>query len=324
MMLTRASSPSVRLAMTLNFASEGSVLAQAQADNYFAGLRLSPASVANLRWNRTTNDVAVPMDKQAFTRQILDAVAPRRIDGTAAVSVGASSAPPTQRAARELRLKLDSLTAERRFGWELSDWGNDDISCGGDGLDATLPQPKHIKRSAFPVHSFTRDGENYNMSPDRTFVKFDLSRPGQWPRSYIANVFIAERDASGGFIEFLQKLWEAIGPQVISLTTTLILGALGYAAGTGAAAGAAAGSVAPLVGTILGAIVGAILGLLVAWLLDSLRDDIFESPDNPLAVILPDPTALFENNSLKSPKYIADFERGAARYLLRYYWELSY
>ena len=40
MMLTRASSPSVRLAMTLNFASEGSVLAQAQADNYFAGLRL--------------------------------------------------------------------------------------------------------------------------------------------------------------------------------------------------------------------------------------------------------------------------------------------
>ena len=205
------------------------------------------------------------------------------------------------------------LKALQRVGWEISDWGDDKITCGGDGLDSVQ---HHHKVNQFDIHTFKKDGEDYDIKPNERFVKFDLSG-NVWPRTFIANVFLAERDADGGFLKFLQDLWEAIGPQVIQIASTLTIAAAGGAVGAAAGTG-----VEPVVGTIIGAIVGAVIALLVNYFLDSLKDDIFESPDNPLTCLLESPQSRFPGNQLRSPIYTQDFRLNSARYQMKYYWEL--
>jgi hypothetical protein len=38
-----------------------------------------------------------------------------------------------QKLPKELHLKFARLKAVRRFGWEVTDFGDDNIACGGDG-----------------------------------------------------------------------------------------------------------------------------------------------------------------------------------------------
>jgi len=132
----------------------------------------------------------------------------------------------------------------------------------------------------------------------------------------MAIVFIAEQDAPGGFIDFLHLLWNAISAKVVELATSLALAAIG------GIAGAELGSAAPIVGTIVGAIIGAALGFIVGWLIDTVKDDIFESSDNPLTVLIPSQNYLFPGNRKRSPISSQDFVTGSARYLMSYYWEL--
>ena len=134
----------------------------------------------------------------------------------------------------------------------------------------------------------------------------------------MGNVFLAEKDADGGFIEFLQLLWDAIAADIVSLATSLALSALG------GVIGGVALSELPVVGTIVGAIIGAAIGYVVGWIIDTLKDDIFESPDNPLGVILEAQDSLFPGNRDRSPNYQQDFSLGESRYIMTYYWQLVY
>lgn len=291
-----------------NFNSTKTIVEQAKAAKMFDGLKFSKTTIAKVSWNARTKKFIIPTDKADYAKMIIEAIAAKRSQA------GQTTAPAPQNF-RELRLKLSKLKAIRRFGWELTDWGDDQIVCGGDGLSSLQ---EHKKVSQFIVHTFKRDGAVFNFSPHKTFVKFDLSKPGPWPRGFISNIFIAEKDADGGFIEFLQKLWDAIGKEVISLASSLA------AAAAGATIGAVIGTeLMPLVGTIIGAIVGGVIGLFVGWILDSLKDDIFESPDNPLGLVLASADSLFDGNSPRSPVFNQEFTAGSARYIMSYYWELS-
>lgn len=311
----------------IDFSSTKTVFEQALDKKMFADLKLSKKTVAGIKWDQRSKKYSIPNDKNLFAKHIVQALEFKQVNGgLQSATTVASSTPPKR--GRELHLKLAELKAVTRFGWEFTDWFDDEIHGGGDGVDSTA---HHIEVGRFFIHNFTRDGERYNIRPDKTFVKFNLQRTGDWPRSFMANVFISEKDADGGFIKFLQELWDAIGDDVTTLATQLALSAMGGAAGaatagaaTGTAAGAAAGSVAPILGTIVGAIIGAVLGLLVAWAIDSLRDDIFISSDNPLFVMLDSPTALFDGNATRSPTYSQEFTAKESRYLMKYYWEIVY
>lgn len=307
-----------------DFSSPKTVFEQAVNMKMFADLKLSPKTVVGIKWNQNNTNYSIPLDKNLFARHIVDAMEFKQVNGGLQPgSTVASSTPPKK--GKELHLKLDELKAIKRFGWELTDWGDDEMYCGGDGLDSTK---QHIEVGRFFIHTFKKDGENYNINPNKTFVKFNLHQAGSWPRSFMANTFISEIDADGGFIKFLQELWDAIGADVARLATQLALTAMGGSAGAaiaaGAATGAAAGSIEPIIGTIVGAIIGAVIGLLVAWAIDSLKDDIFISSDNPLLAILDSPTALFDGNSTRSPTYTQEFTAKEAKYRMKYYWEIVY
>ncbi|MBC3916433.1 hypothetical protein H8L32_02930 [Undibacterium sp. CY18W] len=304
----------------LNHGAPDNLFEQARANKYFDGLKLSSATLAGLRWDAASKKAVVTADKSVQASEILNALAFRRVfadaPGTATVVAGAAAttaSAPASVNARELHLKLKSLKAIRRFGWEITDWGNDNIYCGGDGLDSLQ---QHVKAGQFAIHTFKRDGESFDIRPDRTFVKFNLGGAGAWPRAYMANVFLAEKDVDGGFVEFLQKLWDAIGAEVIKLATSLAMSAIG------AVVGAVALSEIPVLGTIVGAVIGAVIGYVVGWLLDTAKDDIFESPDNPLGMILPSQNFRFNGGRLVSPDYTQEFSVGSARYLMTYYWQL--
>jgi len=299
--------------VNLNFAAPQTVLEQATATKYFDGLKLSPQTLANAKWDTAAKKLVVSTDNNTYANEILKALAFKRVLFEPSLSVPSTPAPAN---ARELHLKLASLKAVRRFGLEATDWGDDSIACGGDGLEVLTQQ--HVKATQFSIHTFKRDGENFNIRPDRTFVKFDLNRSGLWPRTFMANVFLAEKDVDGGFIEFLQKLWSAIGAEVIKLATELAM------AGIGATIGAVALSEFPIIGTIVGAIIGAVMGYLVGLLLESLKDDIFAPPDSPIGTILSSQNSFLSGESKKTPTYTQDFSLGESRYLMNYYWELVF
>lgn len=297
---------------SLDFSSSKTVMEQAISANYFDGLKLSTQTLADGKWDQSKKQLVISENRGVYAKRLVKALAfPHILSETSENIVPVTSAAK----AKELHLKLASLKAVRRFGWEVTDWGDDYIVCGGDALDST---EQHVKVPQFFVNTFKQDGENFNIEPDTTFAKFDLNRPGLWPRAFMANVFLAEKDADGGFIEFLQQLWEAIGKEVVKLATDLALIAIG------AGIGAAALSEFPIIGTIVGAVIGAVIGMLVSWILDSLKDDIFESRENPLGVVLPSQESLFAGNSENSATYTQDFTLGSSRYLMRYYWKLVF
>jgi hypothetical protein len=294
-----------------DFASPKTILEQAKNTGFFSGLKLSSSTLAGVTWNGTK--FVPPGDPRTYANAIIKALAFKRILNP--VSSGTAQ-PPAPAKAKELRLKITRLKAVRRFGWEITDFGNDAISCGGAGEDSV---EQVVTAPSFDIHTFTRDGEDFNINPDRTFVSFNLNRPGPWPRSFSANVFLAERDASGGFIEFLQKLWEAIGPEVVTIASTLAVAAIA------ATAGAAIGTeLMPLVGTIVGAVIGAVIGLVVGWMLDSLKDDIFQTPEGPIWQFMPTQDTLFPGNSNTTAVELREFSLGSARYLMSYYWQLVF
>lgn len=230
------------------------------------------------------------------------------------------SGSQTQPLGNSLKLKIDKTKAIRRVGWEVTDWGADKIDCGGTGIDGNKKEIKTVY--PFNIGTFERDGQVRNPTSDLTFVSFDLTGP-EWPKAFIAVPVLAEKDASGGFLDALRDLWEEIGDDVTKIVTDLVIAGVLTAAGVGAgaAAGAAAGSVWPVVGTIIGAVVGAVIALLVSWLLDSLDDDVLSSNDMAIAT-LSSPTDGF-NGSKRSTPFDMDFVKDSARYRMTCYWEIA-
>jgi hypothetical protein len=291
----------------LDFKAPKSVLEQATEANHFKDLKLSGKTLANTSWNSVTKKLVFSPDNDKRVHDILEALAFKHVSDP-----DPDPAQSKKAQASELRLVLTRLTAISRYGFEITDYGDDHIYWGGDALDSV---EQHIKVNQRHLFNFARNGQTYD-NPE-VFVKFDLSRAGAWPRVFMANVFLAEKDLDGGFVEFLHKLWDAIGAKVIELATSLAM------AGIGALVGSVALSEFPVVGTIVGAVIGGVLGYLVGYLIDSFKDDIFLSSENPLGVVLSSPDFLGFSGKRKTRNRTEDFTLGEARYRMTYNWELT-
>ena len=128
---------------------------------------------------------------------------------------------------------------------------------------------------------------------------------------------LAEKD-SGGFAEFIRKLYEAIKAEI-----QLILSALGAAAGAwiGTQIGGSIGtSLAGPLGTIIGAVAGAILGALIGWLISALQDDIF-APE-ATSLILPAGNASFDGGSLVTAPCYLHYRDHGGHYHVKCDWEI--
>ena len=207
----------------------------------------------------------------------------------------------------ELRFNLISLKCLDPVDWEITDFSQDHINMGGMGVDNLNQQ---INVNQFFIRDFKKN-EKHTFTPKKKFVGFRLNTPGSWPRAYNVTMAIAEKDADGGFLDFLKEIWGIVGEIVKELVI----------AATITIAGTVIGSVIePGVGTVIGAIVGAVIGFIVQAIFDSLKDDIFDPESQSIA--LPSNTALFPGNSKTSQTFSTEFTSSNARYLLKYQWEL--
>lgn len=299
------------LSLNLKFNDNGSLLDQAKKLNLLADLKLSTASLAGLQWDAANQRLLNPADTLANRDKLLKALALSKANSVVTpVNTGAKPG-------RELHLKLLSLKAIRRFGWEITDWGNDTIYGGGFATSAT---EQVIEVKPFFIHNFRRDGENFDITPDKSFVKFDLSRGVSFPNAYQATIILCEQDAGTEFVKLLRSLWAEIQQQVTEIAVALASSALGVAAGV--IAGASAGSVVPVLGTIVGAIVGLAVSMLANWLINSTADDIFVSPNTSAMAPVVNSDRLFDNGATQGPIEDYEFTAGQSRYIMKYRWEI--
>lgn len=209
--------------------------------------------------------------------------------------------PPTAKATK-LQLKLAKVKCVDETD---PDWlGSDEIAIGGFAVDE---KSNESKIAEFKVGKFD-DGDVKDYNPDKVLKEFLLN--GVHPGTYAAFLSIAEKD-SGGFSDFLQKLYEAVKAHVVEVLTVL-----GAAAGTaiGVAIGGSVGTaLAGPIGAIIGIVAGAIMGALIGWLVESFKDDVFEPAIT--AVIL-------ENNQpFTGPVQRLVYEDYGAKYYAYVYWQ---
>jgi hypothetical protein len=235
-----------------------------------------------------------------------------------ALAEPAEGTQPQPKKHTQLKLELVRVKCMDEVDAEITDFGKDRINMGGKAYDSA---GNEINVNQFHVSDFDQgDSFNFGNSP-RTFAQFDLTRAGPWPRLFFGTFAMAEKDADGGFLNFLQQVWEAIDTEVINALTQAIMAGLA-AAGVGAAAGAVLGLEAAGVGAIVGAIVGALVGFIVGLVMNSLNDDVFE-PSDVAPLYLESDTAVFDDGGVSSDNYTTDLTRDGARYKVTYRWTLA-
>jgi len=164
-------------------------------------------------------------------------------------------------APRTAELQLYRVKAIDECGSGITEWGHDRMTLG-----AVTVRNGKVKTRQFALGKFGHDGSTRNYSRPKTFLMFDIE-PGVAQR-FQAVMVMAERDASGGFGDYLKELAAHVekhlaapargkegDPLKVVATSGVELAALGL---TPPAAAAIAGTV-------------------LAGLKDGLKDDIFES-----------------------------------------------
>lgn len=229
-----------------------------------------------------------------------------------------ATAEPAVPGATQLLLNLRSLKCRNLVNMELTDIGPNIMALGGMGASSS---GEELRIGSFGAGTFERVNQTKDFRPDRTFARFNLTGNGDWPRTYSVVVAAAEKDADGGFVKFLQDLWDGIKDVVTELVTAAVLAA----AGGGALAGGAAGSAVPGLGTVIGAIIGAALAGTIAYIvsvgIESFKDDMFDPIALP-TIVLPNASARFPNGSLKSRPFTVQLTQATALYELSCQWEL--
>jgi len=148
-----------------------------------------------------------------------------------------------------------------------------------------------------------------------------LSASGDWPRGFVGIIALGEQDSGDEFPQLVDEIWTMLSPAVIAAVSSLVTAAIG--AGVGAAIGT---EFAPLLGTAVGAAVGAIIGAVIGAIADTLRDDILETSDTPVTLVLPSESDRMPGGGAKSDIYTAEYVRPGMPgiYNVDYYWELVY
>lgn len=203
--------------------------------------------------------------------------------------------------------------------------GSDEVYVSAIGTDSAgvhfgpdgKPAAEEIR--AQPVGDVSDDSvRNAWRNDPYVLLDFDLSRPGDWPRTYTATLLLVESDNEStgrSFDELYDKVGEVIRGAVVSA-----------AIGATTAIGAAIGSVVPGVGTAVGAAVGALAGAasaaygeIVAAVRSGLGNEIFTPRSMVLAV--PDP-ALIRQQPEVGRERTERIEESGAVYDLVYDWHV--
>lgn len=148
--------------------------------------------------------------------------------------------------------------------------GTDEISLGGNAVGATGVRHKikpWLVQEGFDI------GVTHTYATAKTFFMFDVPIIKPWPHEFMVQVALAELD-SGGFGDFLEKLWEKL-----KVVVSGILSDLG-----GTIAGATIGSFIPIPG--LGTLIGAAIGAFIGWLVSLFHneDDVVGAKSNRICL----------------------------------------
>ena len=190
--------------------------------------------------------------------------------------------------------------------------------------DATGPSSKGILKE-YPLGHFKK-GDKEKYSPPLTLATIDIKNTSNFPKLYLFELALAERD-SGGFSEYINALFEGL-ERIVQQYVVPVL-----AASIGAAVGASVGSIIPGLGTAVGAAAGALLGLIVGGIVEFLKklfaDEIFAAQNafemiqlktiNNGKSVVP----RLSNGSTFSGLRPATFIEHGASYNVVYSWELK-
>lgn len=209
-----------------------------------------------------------------------------------------------------LKLQLHQVRCVQPTSWEL---GKDEINMGGAATDE---HGNVTKINEFEVRTDFDANVVQDYSPPNILQTFSLSGT-DYPKIFAVTLDLAEKD-SGGFSDFLQKLYEAVKTHINEILITL-----GAAAGAAIASaiGGSIGAIGGPLGAVIGAAVGAIIGAIFGWISDALKDDVFTP--QLTCVTIPSAGATF-NGSLVSPVSLLSYNDHGGIYNVTYSWAVNW
>jgi hypothetical protein len=225
---------------------------------------------------------------------------------------GGTSSPAQTPAYSELRFNLHRVDClDDTDGGEV---GADEIELGGTEVSGMEDAPVDATVGIFgplSAGSFST-GDDRSFSPPYVVNNWSL-QGAIFPRTFLVNLVMSEKDMNEKFIEVLEDFAAASAGDMTALIT-----AISAAAGTaaGAAIGTALGtSIAPLIGSLIGLVIGALVGLVSAWVSQAVNPEIFENVRS-MAVILDGPHE-FRDGSTSTPHETVTYLDHGAHYTVR-------
>ncbi len=193
-------------------------------------------------------------------------------------------------------------------------WGHDEIAMAGISIDETGDVKKIPEK--FIGGGFD-DGDSKSYSNWR-YHWFSLREGSSWPKTYIIQMILAEKD-HGGLSSFLNSLWSKVKGKVLN-----VLKAAATAAGVALATFLGLPEVGALIGKLLGEAVAWIIDTFVKWIINLFKDDIF--PIFTAKVTTPSMSARwhYPNGTWGNPSSgnrYAHFYGHGGHYYVRYYWK---
>ena len=193
-----------------------------------------------------------------------------------------------------------------------NEWGTDEIVASAITVD---DKGTSGIVNEFLVSNRFRDNYVKQYVQPRIIKKFSLNQDTNYPKRFMVNLFMAEKDF-GGFSKLISDLYSAIEAEL-----EIILALAGGAAGTAIAAG----PLGTAAGAIVGIAAGIILDALVGWMVQALKDDpLMPTPQDPILIQLDSPNFTFDG-SLNSPIMTMDFygPTDGSHYCVKYNWEIE-
>jgi hypothetical protein len=166
------------------------------------------------------------------------------------------------------------------------------------------------KIDPFRVSSNFDDGESVTYNPARVLRSFPLD--SNYPKTFSVLLAMAEKDRSGGFWSYINKLFDAVKTQVLSILKKI--------------ADKISQTLAKLFGGKLGQIISSIASMILSKIIDWLTglfknyDDIFEP--QVVTIGLDKATATF-NGSLSTSQRSLTYRKFLGEYMVMYSWELE-
>jgi hypothetical protein len=199
---------------------------------------------------------------------------------------------------------VDETGPEGFWGERL---GSDAIDIGGTSVsDKGVTK----KIDPFRVSSNFDDGESVTYNPARVLRSFPLD--SNYPKTFSVLLAMAEKDRSGGFWSYINKLFDAVKTQVLSILKKI--------------ADKISQTLAKLFGGKLGQIISSIASMILSKIIDWLTglfknyDDIFEP--QVVTIGLDKATATF-NGSLSTSQRSLTYRKFLGEYMVMYSWELE-